>query len=110
MKLETTKQQMKKGVMEYCILAVLGDRTLYVSDILNNLEKSDLIAVEGTIYPMLVRLKNEGYLGYHWEESAQGPARKYYELTEPGKIFLTELGKYWNDLNKAILNINTLHQ
>lgn len=107
MKLETTKQQMKKGVMEFCILAVLENKPLYVSDILNNLEKSDLVAVEGVVYPMLVRLKNEGYLGYHWEESTQGPARKYYELTEPGKIFLAELGKYWKELNEAIFKINT---
>jgi PadR family transcriptional regulator PadR len=106
MKLENTKAQMKRGVLEYCILSVLENKPLYVSDILQNLEKSELIAVEGTLYPMLTRLKNEGYLGYHWEESAQGSPRKYYELTEPGKVFLNELGKFWKDLVDAVFRIN----
>jgi PadR family transcriptional regulator PadR len=107
MKLEQSKEQMRKGVLEYCILSVLGNKPLYISDILKNLTKSELIAVEGTVYPMLVRLKNEGYLGYHWEETPQGPPRKFYELTEPGKAFRNELGKFWSDLNKAVLNINS---
>ena len=107
MKLENTKAQMKKGVLEYCILSVLENKPLYVSDILQNLKSSDLIAVEGTVYPTLVRLKNEGYLGYHWEESEQGPPRKFYELTEPGKVFLTELGQFWKDLVAAVCRINT---
>lgn len=106
MKLENTKAQMRKGVLEYCILSVLENKPLYVSDILQNLEKTELIDVEGTLYPMLVRLKNEGYLGYYWEESTQGPPRKYYELTEPGKIFLNELGKFWKDLVEAVFRIN----
>lgn len=106
MKLEKTKAQMKKGVLEYCILSVLRSEPLYVSDILRNLEKSELIAVEGMVYPMLVRLKNEGYLGYHWVESQQGKPRKYYELTEPGKAFRNELGKFWTELNEAVLHIN----
>ncbi|HNX55420.1 MAG TPA: PadR family transcriptional regulator [Prolixibacteraceae bacterium] len=107
MKLEKTKAQLKKGVLEYCILSVLGNEPLYISDILLTLEKSDLVAVEGTVYPMLVRLKNEGYLGYHWEEAGEGQPRKYYSLTEPGKAFLGELGKFWNELNKAVLNMNS---
>lgn len=107
MKLENTKAQMKKGVLEYCILSVLESKPLYVSDILQNLKSSDLIAVEGSVYPMLIRLKNEGYLGYHWEESEQGPPRKFYELTEPGKAFLTELGQFWKDLIAAVYRINT---
>ncbi len=106
MKLENTKSQMRKGVLEYCILRVLENKPLYVSDIIQNLEKTDLILVEGTLYPMLIQLKNEGYLGYHWEESIQGPPRKYYELTEPGKQFLNELGKYWNELVEAVFMIN----
>lgn len=106
MKLENTKAQLKKGVLEYCILSVLENKPLYISDILLNLEKSELIAVEGTLYPMLVRLKNEGYLGYHWEEQAQGAPRKYYELTEPGKVFLNELGTFWKDLVDAVFRIN----
>jgi PadR family transcriptional regulator PadR len=77
MKLENTKAQMRKGVLEYCMLSVLESKPLYVSDIIRNLEKTELVVVEGTLYPMLTRLKNEGYLAYHWEESLQGPPRKY---------------------------------
>jgi len=106
MKLESTKAQMRKGVLEYCILSVLENKPLYVSDIVQNLEKSELVVVEGTLYPMLTRLKSEGYLVYHWEESLQGPPRKYYELTEPGKLFLAELGKFWKELVDAVFRIN----
>lgn len=106
MKLENTKAQMRKGVLEYCILLVLENQPLYVSDIIENLEKSKMIVVEGTLYPMLTRLKNEGYLGYHWEESVQGPPRKYYTLTEAGKRFLDELGKVWNELVDTVFQIN----
>jgi PadR family transcriptional regulator, regulatory protein PadR len=106
MKLENTKSQMRKGVLEYCILRVLENKPLYVGDIIQNLEKTELILVEGTLYPMLIQLKNEGYLGYHWEESIQGPPRKYYELTEPGKQILNELGKYWKELVEAVFRIN----
>jgi PadR family transcriptional regulator PadR len=106
MKLENTKSQMRKGVLEYCILRVLENKPLYVSDIIQNLEKTELILVEGTLYPMLIQLKNEGYLGYHWEESLQGPPRKYYELTELGKQFLNELGKFWKELVEAVFRIN----
>lgn len=106
MKTEKTKAQIKNGVLEYCILSVLENRPLYISDILRNVEKSELITVEGSLYPLLVRLKNEGYLGYHWEESVQGPPRKYYELTEPGKVLLLELGKFWKDLVDALMRMN----
>ena len=106
MKLENTKAQMRKGVLEYCILLVLENKPLYVSDIIQNMEKSKMIVVEGTLYPMLTRLKNEGYLGYQWEESLQGPPRKYYELTETGKLFLSELGRVWNELVDAVFQIN----
>ncbi|MFA5326835.1 MAG: PadR family transcriptional regulator [Prolixibacteraceae bacterium] len=106
MKLENTKAQMRKGVLEYCILLVLETKPLYVSDIIQNLEHSQMIVVEGTLYPMLTRLKNEGYLGYRWEESTQGPPRKYYELTEPGKQFLNELGRVWNELVDAVFHLN----
>jgi len=106
MKLENTKSQMRKGVLEYCILSVLENKPLYVSDIIQNLENSELVVVEGTLYPILIQLKNEGYLGYHWEESLQGAPRKYYELTEPGKLFLAELGKFWKQLVDAVFRIN----
>lgn len=106
MKTENTKAQMRKGILEYCILLVLENKPQYVSDIIENLEKSQMIVVEGTLYPMLSRLKNEGYLGYRWEESVQGPPRKYYELTEAGRQFLNELGNAWNELVETVFNLN----
>ncbi|MEI8114919.1 MAG: PadR family transcriptional regulator [Bacteroidia bacterium] len=106
MKLENTKAQMRKGVLEYCILLVLENKPLYVSNIIEDLEKSKMIVVEGTLYPMLTRLKNEGYLGYRWEESLQGPPRKYYEITENGKLFLNELANVWKDLVNAVFQIS----
>lgn len=106
MKPENTKAQMRKGILEYCILLVLENKPQYVSDIIENLEKSQMIVVEGTLYPMLSRLKNEGYLGYRWEESVQGPPRKYYELTETGRQFLNELGNAWNELVDTVFNLN----
>jgi PadR family transcriptional regulator, regulatory protein PadR len=106
MKLENTKAQMRKGLLEYCILLALENKSQYVSDIIENLETSKMIVVEGTLYPMLTRLKNEGYLGCRWEESLQGPPRKYYELTEPGKLFLKELRNAWDELINAIFQIN----
>ena len=106
MKLENTKAQMRKGVLEYCILLVLENKPLYVSNISEDLEKSKMIVVEGTLYPMLTRLKNEGYLGYRWEESLQGPPRKYYEITENGKLFLNELANVWKDLVNAVFQIS----
>lgn len=106
MKLENTKAQMRKGVLEYCILLALEPKPLYVSDIIQNLEHSKMIAVEGTLYPLLTRLKNEGYLEYRWEESIQGPPRKYYELTETGKQFLEELGKVWREMVDTIFHMD----
>ncbi|HET6558540.1 MAG TPA: PadR family transcriptional regulator [Prolixibacteraceae bacterium] len=106
MKTENTKAQMRKGVLEYCILLALSNKDQYVSDIIENLDKSKMIVVEGTLYTMLSRLKNEGYLGYRWEESQQGPPRKYYELTQTGKLFLNELENAWNELVDAVFNIN----
>jgi PadR family transcriptional regulator PadR len=110
MKLENTKAQMRKGVLEYCILLVLKNKPLYVSDIIENMEFSKMIVVEGTLYPMLTRLKNDGYLGYRWEESTQGSPRKYYELTETGNQFLNELGKVWHELVEAVFHINENNQ
>ena len=107
MKTENTKAQMKKGVIEYCILLLIRHKDQYVSDIIENLERSKMIVVEGTLYPMLTRLKNDGYLGYRWEESLQGPPRKYYELTQTGKLFLYDLGNSWNELVDAVFHIHT---
>ncbi|MCG2418280.1 PadR family transcriptional regulator [Aequorivita sp. F47161] len=102
MKIENTKAQMRKGVLEFCILSVLKDGEAYTSDILETLKDAKMLVVEGTIYPLLTRLKNAGLLSYRWEESTGGPPRKYYELTEKGRLFLTELNGTWNELQQAV--------
>ncbi|WGK64261.1 PadR family transcriptional regulator [Croceiramulus getboli] len=102
MKIENTKAQMRKGVLEYCILSVLKDEDAYVAEILETLKEAKLLVVEGTIYPLLTRLKNAGLLSYRWEESTGGPPRKYYGLTETGKHFLNELTTTWDDLQGAV--------
>lgn len=102
MNLENTISQMRKGILEYCILAVISRGEIYASDILSELKEANLIVVEGTLYPLLTRLKNAGLLSYLWKESLQGPPRKYFELTEKGKTFLGELDKTWNELNVSI--------
>lgn len=102
MKIENTKAQMRKGVLEYCILSVLKDEDAYVAEILETLKEAKLLVVEGTIYPLLTRLKNAGLLSYRWEESTSGPPRKYYGLTPIGKEFLDELTGTWNDLKNAV--------
>ncbi|MGB1033278.1 MAG: PadR family transcriptional regulator [Flavobacteriales bacterium] len=102
MKIENTKAQMRKGVLEYCILSILAQREAYPSDIIMSLKEAKLIVVEGTLYPLLTRLKNAGLLQYRWEESSSGPPRKYYSLTENGKLFLKELDKTWKELAGAV--------
>ena len=102
MKIENTKAQLRKGVLEYCILSVLKDEDAYVAEILGTLKDAKLLVVEGTIYPLLTRLKNAGLLNYRWEESTSGPPRKYYGLTETGKIFLKELSTTWDELQTAV--------
>ncbi|QIA06380.1 PadR family transcriptional regulator [Draconibacterium halophilum] len=105
MKIENTKAQMRKGVLEYCILLVLNGKPLYASDIIQSLKEAKMIVVEGTLYPLLTRLKNAGLLAYRWEESTQGPPRKYYELTETGQTFLIELEGSWGELVSAVAKI-----
>ncbi|MFB6257653.1 MAG: PadR family transcriptional regulator [Flavobacteriales bacterium] len=105
MKLENTQAQMRKGILEYCILSVLKKKEAYPSDILEELKDARLIIVEGTLYPLLTRLKNAGLLTYRWEESASGPPRKYYTLTEEGQRFLGELDGTWEELRQAVISI-----
>ncbi|WP_034891793.1 PadR family transcriptional regulator [Gillisia sp. Hel_I_29] len=107
MKIENTKAQMRKGVLEYCILSVLKDNDAYVAEILETLKDAKLLVVEGTIYPLLTRLKNAGLLNYRWEESTSGPPRKYYGLTDTGKLFLTELTHTWDELQTAVTIVTT---
>ncbi len=96
---------MRRGVLEYCILAVVSKGSCYAVDIINELRKAEVIVVEGTLYPLLTRQKNAGLLSYRWEESPQGPPRKYYELTELGKIYLTQLDKVWEELVESVNQI-----
>ncbi len=102
MKIENTKAQMRKGVLEFCILSVLQHGDAYTSEILAQLKDAKMLVVEGTIYPLLTRLKNAGLLSYRWEESTSGPPRKYYALTETGRLFLAELNTTWEDLIAAV--------
>jgi len=102
---ENTKAQMRKGILEYCILLILDKGDAYASDIILRLKESQLIVVEGTLYPLLTRQKNAGLLCYRWEESTQGPPRKYYALTEEGKAFLKELDSSWAELVEAISSL-----
>ena len=110
MKIENAKAQMRKGVLEYCILSILSQKDSYASDIINRLKEAKLIVVEGTLYPLLTRQKNAGLLSYRWEESTQGPPRKYYKLTPEGEKFLEELDKSWTDLVEAVEMVKNLPQ
>lgn len=102
MNIEKVRSQMRKGVLEYCILSIIKNNDAYASDILATLKEAKLIVVEGTLYPLLTRLKNEGLLSYRWEESTSGPPRKYYSLTEIGKDFLKQMDTTWSELVKAV--------
>ena len=107
MKIENTKAQMRKGVLEFCNLSILKKKEAYPSDIIAQLKKSKMIVVEGTIYPLLTRLKNGEILDYRWEESKSGPPRKYYKLSPKGASFLLELEETWSELTNAVkLNTN----
>ncbi len=105
MNTENVKSQMRKGILEYCTLLILNRQRGYVSDIIRELKDAQLIVVEGTLYPLLTRLKNADLLNYEWVESTQGPPRKYYELTDKGRLFLGELELSWNELNSVINHI-----
>lgn len=107
MKIENTKAQMRKGVLEYCILSILQHGDAYTSEILSELKDAKLLVVEGTVYPLLTRLKNVGLLSYRWEESTSGPPRKYYALTETGNLFLNELTTTWSELVEAVNLVTT---
>lgn len=105
MNIENNKAQMRKGVLELCILSLLSRNDAYASDIIEATKKAQLLVVEGTIYPMLTRLKNDGLLSYRWEESKSGPPRKYYTLTAEGTTCLSELTTAWNEL---VASVNTI--
>jgi PadR family transcriptional regulator PadR len=98
MNLENTQVQMRKGILEYCILHIISRGEVYASDMIDELTEAKMIVVEGTLYPLLTRLKNAGLLEYKWVESKSGPPRKYYTLTQEGAGFLNGLTETWNDL------------
>ena len=102
MDIDNSKAQMRKGILEYCILSIISRQEIYASDILEVLKQSKLIVVEGTLYPLLTRLKNDGLLDYAWQESTQGPPRKYYTLTKDGQTFLKALDATWDELKKSV--------
>lgn len=105
MDVNNVKSQMRKGMLEYCIMLLLHKEPAYASDIILKLKKARLIVVEGTLYPLLTRLKNDELLSYEWIESTQGPPRKYYRLTEKGQAFLGELEIAWTELNETVEHI-----
>lgn len=102
---ERTNSQMRKGILEYCILLIIEKNEVYVPDIIEKLKASNLIVVEGTLYPLVMRLKNSGYLSYQWKESTSGPPRKYYSITEAGKDLLADLDTMWTELSNTIASL-----
>jgi PadR family transcriptional regulator PadR len=102
MDIERNNAQMRKGVLELCILSIVSREDAYASDIIGKLKDARLIVVEGTLYPLLTRLKNEGLLSYRWEESTQGPPRKYYKITEAGQKSLEEMTADWREMVEAV--------
>lgn len=107
MNIENTKAQMRKGILEFCILSLISRKEMYVSDLTEALRTATLDVVEGTLYPLLTRLKNGELLTYRWEESTGGPPRKYYSITPKGIKMLDELKTTWQELNLAV---NTITQ
>ena len=102
MNVDNAKSQMRKGMLEYCIMLLLRDQSCYVSDIIRQLKEAELLVVEGTLYPLLTRLKNDGLLSYEWKESTQGPPRKYYMLTNQGQIVLLQLDEAWGEIENTV--------
>lgn len=99
---ENTQTQMRKGILEYCILSIISRGEIYASDIISELKVAQLLIVEGTLYPLLTRLKNNGLLSYNWKESSSGPPRKYYQITAEGRDVLERLDVTWKELIFAV--------
>lgn len=105
MNIENTASQMRKGVLEFCILSIIKKGEVYPSDIIDQMKSSNLNILEGTLYPLLTRLKNAELLTYRWVESNSGPPRKYFSLTEKGAKFYKELEATWMELANAVENL-----
>ncbi len=102
MNIENTQSQLKKGVLEYCILSIIKNGEVYPSEIIEKMKAANLVILEGTLYPLLTRLKNADLLSYRWVESNSGPPRKYFSLTDKGKAFYTELQNTWIEIHNAV--------
>lgn len=102
MDIENVQSQMRKGILEYCILSIISKGETYTSDILSELSNAKMLVVEGTIYPLLTRLKNQGLLSYNWVESNSGPPRKYYKLTDKGRETISKLDQTWAEISFAV--------
>jgi PadR family transcriptional regulator PadR len=109
MNIENTQSQMRKGVLEFCILSIIKRGEVYPSDIIDEMKKANLNILEGTLYPLLTRLKNADLLTYRWVESSSGPPRKYFLLTDKGAAFYSELSATWNELANAVTTITHSH-
>lgn len=110
MNVDNAKSQMRKGMLEYCVLLLLSREAAYANDIIVRLKDAELIVVEGTLYPLLTRLKREGLLSYEWRESSQGPPRKYYALTDEGRTFLKGLDVAWTALTHTVDRLKDMPQ
>lgn len=108
MNVDNVKSQMRKGMLEYCILLLLHREPSYASDIIQKLKEARLIVVEGTLYPLLTRLKNDDLLSYEWVESTQETPRKYYSLTPQGEVFLSGLESAWDELSDTVNHLRTI--
>ena len=109
MDIQNTQSQMRKGVLEFCILSVIRQGEVYPSDIVEKMKGANLHILEGTLYPLLTRLKNAGYLTYRWVESNSGPPRKYFLMTESGLAFYGELERTWKELADAVQKLTSLN-
>jgi PadR family transcriptional regulator PadR len=102
MNIENTQSQLKKGVLEYCILSIIMNGEVYPSEIIEKMKSANLVILEGTLYPLLTRLKNADLLSYRWVESNSGPPRKYFSLTDKGQEFYLSLQQTWMEINTAV--------
>jgi PadR family transcriptional regulator PadR len=107
MNLDQKFSPIRKGLLEYLVLTIVRRRTVYVADILKRLADTDFATQEGTLYPLLSRMRREGLVDYEWQESEAGPPRKYYRLTELGQAQLAELDEYWARINKTIIDLGS---
>jgi PadR family transcriptional regulator PadR len=107
---DNVRAQMRKGVLEYCILCILSQKEAYASSILEELKAVGMLVVEGTLYPLLIRQKNQGLLSYRWEESPQGPPRKYYVITDKGRAQLEDMDSAWQEMVQSIATLKGNHE